>query len=99
MDKITDDIFASNELKDAGAKAAKDLKFESWMNESHKLAETFAYTKEILKEVAAKDSDPNKKLAYVELSEAYQDDAYQIALKRVAEAGYRLCALVKQTVK
>jgi hypothetical protein len=99
VDKITDDIFASKELKDAGAKAAKDLKVEDWMNESHKLAETFAYTRDILTEVAAKEADATKKLAYIELSEAYQNDAYQIALRRVAEAGYRLCAMVKQTVK
>jgi len=79
----------------AGESARSKLNPNDWVSESHHLAKTVVYTKEILNAVSAGELTPNAPLKKIDLSDAYRKQAHEIADRRVAEAGYRLAAILK----
>jgi len=90
------DILKTDAVKQAAEKAAEQLSVEKWVQESHDLARKFAYHESILKEVAAGEVDPDKKLHSVDLPEEYRTEAGRHAQLRVAQAGYRLAEILKE---
>ena len=86
---LTDDV------KKAAEASQGSLNIKTWIDESHKLAKKFVYTKEMLAAVTAGEFDPDVPLKKVDLSPTYQEKAKQIANQRVAEAGYRLAQILK----
>jgi len=89
-------ILSSDELKQAGADAANDLDVEDWIQESNKLAKGFVYSKDIKQAVSDGELDDNQPLRKVDLSIAYRQGAGERAQRRVAEAGFRLAAVLKE---
>lgn len=82
------------EVRDAAEKAITILKVDQWIQESHQLAKTFAYTPDILKAVADAEATAPKGIHAIHLRSEYQAKAQEIANRRVAEAGYRLAELL-----
>jgi len=89
-------ILADADMKKSADKAAGELDIVAWVNESNKIAKTFAYDELILKEVAAREADSSHPLHKVDLPAEYLKEAGRIAQRRVAEAGYRLAEILKQ---
>ena len=89
-------ILSSDELKQAGADAANDLDVEDWIQESNKLAKGFVYSKDIKQAVSDGELDDNQPLRKVDLYIAYRQGAGERAQRRVAEAGFRLAAILKE---
>ena len=78
----------------AGLQAATSLNEETWLNESHMLAETVVYDTEVtgyLRGYADKSEVPP-----IHLSEQYLKTGGNVAQRRIVEAGYRLGAVLKQ---
>lgn len=90
---------AKAEAKQRGEKAAANLKFTDWVQESHALAKEHVYSVQILQEIKNRDADPEQPLAPINLPEAYLQNAGRIAEERIVEAGYRLAEMIKQTTK
>jgi hypothetical protein len=81
-----------DDLRQAGEKARTDLNVETWVKESHALAERSAYTTEVLEHL--ENETNHKNLPPLELSDEYLSDGGNIARKRIVEAGYRLGAML-----
>jgi hypothetical protein len=89
-------ILANKDNVDAAELAKKKLNPLDWVKESHEYAKSDVYTQKIKDAVAEGEADPKADLKEVVLDKAYQKRAHEIADRRVAEAGYRLAALLKQ---
>jgi hypothetical protein len=86
-------LIGTVDMKAAGEAAAKDLSVETWVKESHELAERSAYTQDVIEHL---DGETNhKKLAPLDLDDEYLKDGGSISQKRLVEAGFRLGALLK----
>jgi hypothetical protein len=99
LKRITDrtrDILDRPGVKKAAEAAARNLDVKAWVQESHDLAKTVVYTKDILDTVTAGEIDPDQPLPKVNLSEADQKKARDTVDRRVAEAGYRLAEILKR---
>jgi hypothetical protein len=83
----------------AAEKAIEKLSIEDWVKESHALAKEQVYCKAILDEVTAREADSMKPLQKVDLPAEYRQEAGKLALRRVAEAGYRLAETIKKVAK
>jgi hypothetical protein len=92
----SNEILEDAETKKAAEAALVQLAIETWAQESLKYAQEVVYTPEILKAVADQEADGAAAFKSVELSPAYQEKAGQVSRRRVAEAGYRLAAVLKQ---
>ena len=62
----------------------------TWLAESRDYSKQFAYTPEVLGPVKAAMGSPGMEMQPINFSIAYQKTARHVALRRVAEAGYRL---------
>jgi hypothetical protein len=87
------------DAKQRGEKAAANLKFADWVQESHILAKQHVYSAQILQEIKNRDADPDQPLPPIDLPEAYLQNAGRIAENRIVEASYRLAELIKQAAK
>jgi hypothetical protein len=88
------DLDQNNKLTDDGRKAGAILDPEKWIDESAVLAKRYAYSKEVLQKVAAREGHTH--LGSLDLSLTYKVDAENIAEQRAIEAAYRLAGAVKQ---
>src|SRR3954468_10153115 len=91
------DLDRSRKLADFGKKAATVLEADSWIDESIELAKRYAYTKEVLQKVAAREGHCH--LGPLELPASYKIEAENIAERRAVEAGYRLAGAVQQMLQ
>jgi hypothetical protein len=80
-----------------GQQAAGTADVEKWIDESRELATRFAYSEEVLKLIAARETHPH--LGPLNLSAEYRANAETVAERRAMQAGYRLAALLQQLLK
>lgn len=86
-------LVGQRSLQDAGEAAAKDLQVESWVKETHALAESDAYAQEVLDHLDGHtDRDDLPKL---ELSDDYLKNGGAVTKKQLVVAGYRLAGILK----
>ena len=89
---------ASDEgLQAIGQSAAKVQEPIDWIAEGRELARTYVYTEQIRSTVASAEDKTN--LEILDLPKSYDQDAKQIAHRRVVMAGYRLADLLRRLLK
>lgn len=81
-------------LKQLGEQATKNLNYADWIDESHALAKSAGYTQLILAAAKQNDSPQNEFLKLKDLPAAYYRTAGAIAVKRAAQSGWRLAAVI-----
>ena len=91
------DLDRNRKLAEDGKKAAATLECDDWINESVELAKRYAYTKEVLAKVAAREGHSH--LGPLELPANYKIEAETIAERRAVEAGHRLAGAIKQVLQ
>lgn len=91
------DLDRNRKLAEDGKKAAATLKSEDWINESLELAKRYAYTKEVLAKVAAREGHSH--LGPLNLPATYKTEAETIAERRAVEAAHRLAGAIQQVLK
>src|SRR3954447_12922230 len=91
------DLDHNRKLTDFGKKAATVLEADHWIDESIELAKRYAYTKEVLQKVAAREGHSH--LGPLDLPATYKAEAENIAERRAIEAGYRLAGAVQQMLQ
>ncbi|MCA9007313.1 MAG: S1/P1 nuclease, partial [Planctomycetaceae bacterium] len=82
-------------LKQLGEQAQKNLNYVTWIDESHVLAKQDGYTQLILDAAKQNDSPRNQYLKLNDLPAAYYRTAGAIAVKRAAQSGWRLAAVIE----
>lgn len=87
------------ELKAAGTAAARSLKVETWLDESHRLAKAHAYAPQIYKAVADAEQSDRRRLRPIQLPDSYFKKGGAVARKRVVEAGFRLAEQLKSIAR
>lgn len=92
-------LVSDPKLREVGEKASKDLKVNTWSEESHELAKSFTYDPLVLREVMKKESTPKEKLEPVVLPKGYLKGAGEHAQRRGVQAGYRLAAVLEEIAK
>jgi hypothetical protein len=90
------DLNHNQKLADVGRKAAATLEVDKWIDESFELARQYAYTKEVLQKVAAREGHTH--LGPLDLSESYKSDAEAVSEQRAIEAGYRLAGALQKAL-
>ncbi len=93
--RLAADIGADRRLRDAGRRAARDLKPETWVAESHKIARQSVYVPSILQAVSAAGPKRDQAISPIQLSKDYEKQARRISRRRVVEAAHRLAAIFK----
>lgn len=78
-----------------GESAAGDLNFVTWINESHELAREKGYSVEILEAARVSEAEGGKFQKLSSLPQSYYRQAGSIAVKRAAQAGWRLAAVLE----
>ncbi|MBI1914414.1 MAG: S1/P1 nuclease [Planctomycetes bacterium] len=92
-------LMNDEELSALGAEAAKNLDEKTWLDESHLLAVTVAYDPEVIGRLRILEmSGDEGEFEPIKLSETYLKTGSAIADRRVVQAGYRLGAILKETV-
>jgi hypothetical protein len=91
------DLDRNRKLADDGRKAATKLEADSWIDESMELAKRYAYTKEVLAKVAAREGHSH--LGPLDLPPNYKIDAETVAERRAVEAGHRLAGAIQQVLQ
>jgi hypothetical protein len=91
------DLDQNHKLAEEGRKAAATLEADKWIDESGELARRFAYTKEVLQKVAAREGHSH--LGPLDLSPSYKTEAEAVAERRAIEAGYRLSAGIQKMLQ
>jgi hypothetical protein len=94
---LADDLDRNRKLTDFGKKAAAVLEADNWIDESIELAKRYAYTKEVLQKVAAREGHSH--LGPLDLPATYKVEAENIAERRAVEAGHRLAGAVRQMLQ
>jgi hypothetical protein len=97
LKQITDKTrgLLTEQVRKAAEEAKNVVNADIWVQESHKVAKEHVYAPDILAAVAAGE-DSHRPLKRIDLSDAYQKRAKEIADQRVAEAGYRLAEILRQ---
>jgi hypothetical protein len=91
------DLDRNRKLADDGRKAAAKLEADNWIDESMELAKRYAYTKEVLAKVAAREGHSH--LGPLDLPPNYKIDAETVAERRAVEAGHRLAGAIQQVLQ
>jgi hypothetical protein len=91
------DLDHNRTLADDGRKAAGTLEADDWINESMELAKRYAYTKEVLRKVAAREGHSH--LGPLDLPATYKTEAETVAERRAVEAAHRLARALKQVLQ
>ncbi len=91
------DLDRNRKLADDGRKAAAKLEADNWIDESMELAKRYAYTKEVLAKVAAREGHSH--LGPLDLPPNYRIDAETVAERRAVEAGHRLAGAIQQVLQ
>ena len=92
-------LLADRKLVSAGLRAEKQLRAESWVSESHRLAQQVVYSPKILAAIRRGEADAEKEIPAVALSRAYATKAHAVSRRRVVEAGFRLARVLRDGVK
>ena len=87
------DLDRNRKLAEDGKKAAATLDADDWINESMELAKRYAYTKEVLAKVAAREGHSH--LGPLDLPATYKTEAETVAERRAVEAAHRLAGAVQ----
>lgn len=90
-------LLSQQSLQVAGEAAAKDLDVVSWAKETHALAESDAYTREVLDHLGGHTD--RKHLPKLDLNGKYLKNAGAVSKKQLVVAGYRLGAMLKEIAK
>lgn len=90
LEVLAADLAHNRRLVEDAKRAATTLEVDQWIDESSELARRYAYTKEVLQKVAAREGHSH--LSPLDLPPTYRTDAENIAERRAMEAGYRLSA-------
>lgn len=77
-----------------GPDAARVTDSETWLQESHGLAKKYVYTDAVLNVVRDGESDSERSLTRLDLSEDYLKAAGGVAQRRAVQAGYRMAAAI-----
>jgi hypothetical protein len=93
---LATDLRQNPKLAEEGRKATAKLEADQWIDESFDLAKRYAYTKEVLQKVAAREGHSH--LGPLDLPASYKADAENVAERRAVEAGFRLAAAIKQVL-
>jgi hypothetical protein len=89
-------ILADESLVKLGQEAARELDEQVWLEESHELAVTAVYDREVLVFLRVQESGPaDAQLPALELSEEYLKTGGEISQRRLVQAGFRLGAILK----
>jgi hypothetical protein len=91
------DLNRNRKLAEDGRKAATKLEADDWINESMELAKRYAYTKEVLAKVAAREGHSH--LGPLDLPPNYKIDAETVAERRAVEAGHRLAGAIQKVLQ
>jgi hypothetical protein len=91
------DLDRNRKLAEDGRKAATKLEADNWIDESMELAKRYAYTKEVLAKVAAREGHSH--LGPLDLPPSYKFDAETVAERRAVEAGHRLAGAIQQMLQ
>src|SRR3954465_1829148 len=91
------DLDQNHRLAEEGRKAAATLEADKWIDESGELARRYAYSKEVLQKIAAREGHSH--LGPLELSPTYRTEAEAVAERRAVEAGYRLSAGIQKMLQ
>ena len=94
---LATDLGQNRRLVKQAQMAAEKLEADQWIDESYDLAKRYAYTKEVLQKVAAREGHTH--LGSLDLSAEYKAEAETVAERRAAEAGYRLAAALQQALQ
>src|SRR5215213_5421760 len=94
---LAGDLDLNRKLADIGKKAAAVLEADNWIDESIELAKRYAYTKEVLQKVAAREGHSH--LGPLDLPPTYKAEAETVAERRAVEAGYRLAGAIQQVLQ
>ena len=89
-------LLADAKLVSAGRRAEKRLKPEGWVTESHQLARNVVYSPVILRAIRRGESDPQRAIPAVALSDDYARQAAAVSRRRVVEAGFRLARVLAE---
>ncbi len=101
LDREVQGLFRRRGIERAALDSTSDLSFESWVEQSYELAWNHVYSESILDAVALYEEQAGRRLKYEERvparrpPAAYRKEAQRVADRRVAEAGYRLAALIE----
>ena len=76
--------------QELGTAAAEQLDVEAWMDESHRLAKEYAYTRPIMSFVESRETHGSGTLGSIDPGDEYYERAGIVCRKRAIEAGYRL---------
>jgi hypothetical protein len=87
-------LSSNSSLKTAAVTAASDLDIESWAKETHALAESEAYTQEVLDHLDGHTDRAD--LPKLDLSDDYLKNGGAVAQKQLVVAGFRLAAILKE---
>jgi hypothetical protein len=94
---LASDLGQNRRLAEDGRKVAHTLEVDKWIDESGDLARHYAYTKEVLQKVAAREGHSH--LGPLDLSPTYKTDAENVAERRAMEAGYRLSGIIAKLLQ
>jgi S1/P1 Nuclease len=97
LQSLAGDLDRNRKLAEDGKKAAAVLEADNWIDESMKLAKRYAYTKEVLQKVAAREGHSH--LGPLDLPASYKTDAETVAERRAVEAGHRLAGAIQQVLQ
>jgi hypothetical protein len=87
----------NRKLAEEGKKAAATLDVDKWIDESMELAKRYAYTKEVLAKVAAREGHSH--LGPLDLAANYKIEAEAIAERRAVESAHRLAGAVQKMLQ
>lgn len=81
-------------LKRLGEKAAQQMNYSTWINESHQLAKSDVYTTQIREAVKQSDALQSELKNFPSLPAVYYQKAGTIAVQRAAQSGWRLAEVI-----
>jgi hypothetical protein len=91
------DLDRNRKLTEAGKKAAATLEADKWIDESMELAKRYAYSKEVLQKIAAREGHSH--LGPLDMPATYKTDAETVAERRAVEAAHRLAGAVQKVLQ
>jgi hypothetical protein len=95
--RLAEDLANNAELSAAGKQAESSLDPGVWMDEGRELAIKFAYTREVLDKVAAREGHTH--LGPLDLSAEYRAGAERLSEQRAAVSAYRLAKLLDELLR
>ena len=84
------------EAGEYGPPAARNLKPVSWIKESHELAQTTVYDRNIRAAIRAAEESGQRDEVRVVVDEDYRRNAGHLARRRAVQAGFRLARLLSR---